>query len=54
MAVMFADGGETSSDPAVLRGQSELFGPVASPATEWRALDGIDPDVLWSQGESNP
>ncbi len=42
VAVMFADGGETISDLAVLRDQAELFGPVASPATAWRVLDGID------------
>ncbi|WP_194927878.1 IS1380 family transposase [Catenulispora pinisilvae] len=46
MAVMLADGGETISDLAVLRDQAELFGPVASPATAWRVLDGIDEYAL--------
>jgi hypothetical protein len=46
VAVMLADGGEAISDLAVLRDQSELFGPVASPATAWRVLDGIDETVL--------
>ena len=45
-AVMLADGGETISDLAVLRDQSELFGPVASPATAWQVLDGIDEPAL--------
>jgi hypothetical protein len=39
---MLADGGETISDLAVLRDQPELFGPIASPATAWRVLDGVD------------
>jgi hypothetical protein len=30
LAVMFADGGETLADPAVLRAQTEVFGFVAS------------------------
>jgi hypothetical protein len=42
VAVMLADGGEAISDMAVLRGAPELFGPVASDATVWRVLDGID------------
>jgi hypothetical protein len=46
VAVMLADGGEAISDLAVLRDQPELFGPVASPATAWRVLDGIDADAL--------
>jgi len=46
VAVMLADGGETISDLAVLRDQAELFGPVASPATAWRVLDGIDEQAL--------
>jgi hypothetical protein len=46
VAVMLADGGQTISDLAVLRDQAELFGPVASPATAWRVLDGIDEQAL--------
>lgn len=46
LAAMLADGGETISDLAVLRDQTELFGPVASPATAWRVLDGIDEQAL--------
>ena len=42
VAVLLADGGEAISDMAVLRGAPELFGPVASDATVWRVLDGID------------
>jgi hypothetical protein len=41
-AVMIADGGRVMSDLAVLRDQSELFGPVASDPTLWRTLDGVD------------
>ncbi len=39
-AVMIADGGETIGDIAALAAQPRLFGPVASPATLWRTLDG--------------
>jgi len=46
VAVMLADGGEAISDLAVLRDQPELFGPVASPATAWRVLNGIGADEL--------
>ncbi len=46
LAVMLADGGEAIADLAVLRNQSELFGPVASDATAWRALDSIDSPAL--------
>ena len=42
VAVMLADGGEAIADLAVLRNQPELFGSVASDATGWRVLDGID------------
>ena len=41
LAVMVADGGEAICDIDVLRHQGELFGPVASAATCWRALDEI-------------
>ena len=46
VAAMLADGGEAIADLAVLRNQSELFGPVASDATAWRVLDGIDDAAL--------
>lgn len=41
VAVMLADGGEAIADIDVLRHQSGVLGPVASPATVWRALDEI-------------
>ena len=41
---MIADGGRVLSDLAVLRDQAELFGPVASDPTLWRALEEIGPD----------
>ncbi|WP_233197121.1 transposase, partial [Verrucosispora sp. ts21] len=41
LAVMIADGGEAISDIDVLRHQREVFGPVASDTTVWRALDEI-------------
>jgi hypothetical protein len=46
VAVMLADGGEAIADLAGLRNQPALFGPVASPATCWRVLDGVDPATL--------
>jgi hypothetical protein len=46
MALMLADGGEAIADLAALRNQHELFGPVASNATAWRVLDGIDDAAL--------
>jgi hypothetical protein len=46
VAVMLADGGEAISDLAVLRHQPALFGPVASDATVWRVLDGLDAAAL--------
>jgi hypothetical protein len=42
LAVLLADGGEAISDLAALRHQPGLFGCVASTATAWRVLDGID------------
>ena len=42
VAVMLADGGEAIADIAALADQPDLHGPVASPATAWRALAGID------------
>lgn len=46
VAVMLADGGEAISDLAVWRDQPELFGTLASTATAWRVLDGVDGAVL--------
>jgi hypothetical protein len=42
-AVMIAGGGTVMSDLATLRDQGELFGPVASDPTLWRALNEIGP-----------
>jgi hypothetical protein len=42
-AVMIADGGTAMSDLATLRDQGELFGPVASDPTLWRAFSEIGP-----------
>jgi hypothetical protein len=38
LAVAIAHGADCLSDMAVLRNQSELFGPVASNPTAWRAV----------------
>jgi thioesterase domain-containing protein len=46
VAVMLADGGEAISDLALLREQAGVFGPVASTATAWRLLAGLDPAAL--------
>ena len=46
LAVLLADGRETITDLAVLRHQSDPFGPVASTATAWRVLDGVDDTAL--------
>jgi Transposase DDE domain group 1 len=40
-AVCIADGGRVLSDLATLRDQGELYGPVASDPTLWRALEEI-------------
>jgi uncharacterized protein (DUF2336 family) len=42
VAVLIADAGRVLSDLAMLRGQAELFGPVASDPTLWLALNGRD------------
>ena len=42
VAVMIADGGQAIADMAVLRGQRQLFGQVASDPTVWRVLAGLD------------
>jgi hypothetical protein len=41
LAVMLASGGESISDLAVLRDQSELFGPVASRVLELNRAVGV-------------
>ncbi len=46
VAVMLADGGQAIADLAVLRGQDELFGPVASASTVWRLLNALDEAAL--------
>ena len=43
---MLADGGQAIADLAVLRGQDELFGPVASASTVWRLLNALDDAAL--------
>ena len=42
LAVMLADGGEAIADIAALADQPDLHGPVASTATAWRVLAGVD------------
>lgn len=42
LAVMIADGGDALAHLAALRDQDKLFGPVASDATAWRAVDRVD------------
>jgi hypothetical protein len=44
--VLLADGGQAIADLAVLRGQDELFGPVASASTMWRLLNALDEAAL--------
>jgi len=46
VAVAIADGAETISDVQTLADQPELHGRVASTATIWRVLKGVDADVL--------
>ncbi len=46
VAVMLADGGEAIADIDVLRHQSSVLGPVASPSTVWRTLDEVTPARL--------
>ena len=42
LAVMLADGGDCLSDLCVLRDHPDLFGIVASDATAWRVIDGLE------------
>jgi len=46
VAVAIADGAETISDVQALADQPGLHGPVASTATIWRVLAGVDADLL--------
>jgi hypothetical protein len=46
LAVAIADGARSISDLAGLRDQPSLFGPVASTATAWRALDRVSDQHL--------
>jgi DDE family transposase len=46
LAVAIADGATTISDIDTLRHQGDLFGPVASDSTVWRALSGCDAAAL--------
>lgn len=46
VAVVIADGGQVISDLRALADQELLHGPVASTATAWRVLDGVDTAVL--------
>ncbi|GEP39209.1 hypothetical protein NPS01_28720 [Nocardioides psychrotolerans] len=46
VAVMIADGGEAITDIDVLRHQSSVLGPVASPPTVWRTPDEVIPGRL--------
>jgi hypothetical protein len=41
LGVAIADGADCLSDMAILSEQQELFGPVASRSTAWRAMDAI-------------
>jgi len=46
MAVAIADGADCLSKLAVLRNEEALFGPVASHATAWRAIEAVDATEL--------
>ncbi len=46
LAVMIASGGDCVSDLAALRDQPDLFGRVASTATAWRVVDGMEAEQL--------
>lgn len=46
LAVMLADGGDCLSDLDALRGQEQLFGPVASHSTAARVIRSIDAETL--------
>jgi hypothetical protein len=42
LALTLADGGDCLADLGALREQSELFGPVASTPTAWRAVEAVE------------
>ena len=42
LALMLVDGGDCLSDLGALREQPELFGPVASAPTAWRAVEAVE------------
>jgi hypothetical protein len=46
VATVLVAGGEAIGDIETLRHQDGMFGPVASPATVWRALDEVTPAAL--------
>ena len=46
VAAVLVAGGEAIADIETLRHQDRLLGPVASPATVWRALDEVTPAAL--------
>lgn len=46
LAVMIADGGDALTHLDALRDQDKLYGPVASEATAWRAVDRVDEQHL--------
>ncbi len=46
VAAEIADGAETITDVQALRNQPQVHGQVASTATIWRVLDGVDAAVL--------
>ena len=52
LAVAIADGADCLSDLAALREQFELFGPVASIATAWRAVEATTASELRSNPEA--
>ena len=52
LAVAIADGATAISDIDTLRHQEELFGPVASDTTAWRALAGCDGAALARTGRA--
>ena len=52
LAVAIADGADCLADMASLREQSELFGPVASIATAWRAVEATTASELRSIPEA--
>jgi ADP-ribose pyrophosphatase YjhB (NUDIX family) len=52
LAVLLADGGEAIADITALGDQPDLHGPVASPATAWRVLAGVDQRRLAELGRA--